>query len=74
MDAKEIRKLLDETADRFAKQGRELFKDRQIFLAALGDTPETEAKFHAWICSHDVTTCPPEVIAWCQAQLNSRKS
>ncbi len=74
MNAKGIRKLLDETADHFAKQGRELFKDRQIFLAALGDTPETEDKFRMWICSHDVTTCPPKVLAWCKKQLGLQRS
>ncbi len=70
MKAEKVRKLLDETAARFAKQGRELFKDRQIFLAALGNTQKTEERFRLWICSHDVTTCPPEVIAWCKKQLD----
>jgi len=65
----EIRRLLDEIIARFIKEGKPRFRDHQIFVEVLGDTLETQDAFLRFL--HDVSTCPPKVIRWCQIQVNA---
>ncbi len=71
MTEDEIRLLFDEAIAHFKKRGDERFRDRQFFFAVLGDTQETRDAFLRFL--HDVATCPPEVIAWCQSQINAHR-
>jgi len=64
----QIRALFEALIARNVKEGRPHSRDRQIFITVLGDTPQTRARFLLFL--HDVGTCPPEVIAWCQQELN----
>jgi len=67
----EVRKLFDETIDHFKKLGKPNFREYQIFAEVLGDTKERRDMFSRFL--HDVSTCPPEVIQWCQRQVNVRR-
>jgi len=60
--------LFDETIAHFKKLGKPNFREYQIFAEVLGDTPERRSAFLKFL--HDVSTCPPEVIRWCQRQIN----
>lgn len=74
----QINQLLDTTIWRLKKEERDKelrsgrahwvgFREYQIFVTALGDTPEARWQFYQFL--HDVATCPPEVLLWCQDQL-----
>lgn len=65
----EIRQLFDETIRHLQKSGTSNFREYQIFMEVLGDTSEMYNLFSGFL--HDVSTCPPEVIKWCQRQLNT---
>jgi len=64
----EIRQLMDDTIAVLKKKGNERFREWQIFVELLGDTPETAETFLKFL--HNVSTCPPEIIQWCQKQVN----
>lgn len=66
----EIRLLFEETIAKFKKKGKSNYRDFQFFIEVLGDTEETRKVFFEFL--HDVSTCPPEVIQWCQEQINPR--
>ena len=65
----DVRLLLDGTIARLKESRGAGFRDRQIFTEVLGDTKEMRAKFLRYL--HDVSTCPPKVIRWCQKQINT---
>lgn len=64
----EVNRLFDDTIDHLKKSGETRFREYQIFAEVLGDTPERRDIFLRFL--HDVSTCPPEVIRWCQRQIN----
>lgn len=66
MTAEEVHQLLSATCVHLNKpeSGR---RDWWIFTQVLGDTPESLAALNTFL--KDVTTCPPEVIAFCQKLL-----
>jgi len=63
MNATEIHTLFSDVCAKLNKpeSGR---RDWWIFQQVLGDTPESRLALNAFL--KDVTTCPPEVIAFCQ--------
>ncbi len=65
-----IRLLFDETLARLKKSRGVGFHERQIFVEVLGDTPKTREVFLGFL--KDVSTCPEEIILWCQMQLNTQ--
>jgi len=64
----EVNQLFDEVIDRLKKSGTMNFREYQIFAEVLGDTQERRNAFFYFL--HDVSTCPPDVILWCQRKLN----
>jgi hypothetical protein len=68
----EVRILLDAAIDLLRISRGKRFRDRQIFAEVLNDTPETREAFRRFL--HDVSTCPPQVIQWCQKQINTRNT
>jgi hypothetical protein len=68
---REINLLFDETITHFRKLGKERFREYQIFEVVLGDTPEKHDAFFRFL--HNVSTCPQEVIRWCQEQINPKR-
>lgn len=68
MNCDEIRALFEALIARKVKEGFPRFRDRQFFLEALGDSEATRRRFALFL--RQVNTCPPEVIAWCQQELN----
>ena len=64
----EVNRLFDETIAHLKKSGKPNFREYQIFAEVLGDTPERREAFLRFL--HDVSTCPPEVIQWCQGRIN----
>ena len=68
----EVNRLFDETIAHFKKSGKPNFREYQIFAEVLGDTKERRDMFFRFL--HDVSTCPPEVVRWCQRQLNTHLS
>ena len=66
----EINRLFDEVIAHLKKSGKPEFREYQIFAEVLGDTPERRVAFLRFL--HDVSTCPPEVIRWCQRQINPK--
>jgi len=71
MPHNEVNLLFDETIAHLKKTRGERFREYQIFVEVLGDTPKTHKAFPRFL--HDVSTCPPEVIRWCQKQINARR-
>ncbi|MFZ2167958.1 MAG: hypothetical protein WAV50_03800 [Minisyncoccia bacterium] len=67
-----VRLLLEDTIARLKEVRGAGFRDRQIFVEVLGDSVETRTKFLRFL--HDVSTCPPKVIRWCQKQINTHVS
>jgi len=65
----EVNQLFDETILCLSKARGAHFREQQIFKEVLGDTPKMSATFLQFL--HDVSTCPPEVIQWCQRQINA---
>lgn len=64
----DIRKLAtDVTAVMRKRLKVKNFADCQIFELVLGKSAATLHTLFMYL--HDVTTCPPEVIAWCEEQL-----
>jgi hypothetical protein len=68
LGADEIRSLFDIVIAKLKKLRGEHFRDRQIFFEVLGEKPETHEVFVKFLS--DVTTCPLEVIQWCQDKIN----
>ena len=68
---REVRALLEDTITRVRKEHSDRFGDYQIFIAVFGNTDDMRTIFYVFL--HDVATCPREVIAWCQARLNTRR-
>jgi len=68
LSCKEVDELFDETIGCLQRADRVQFRERQIFTEVLGDTEETREAFMRFL--HDVSTCPPEVIQWCQVYIN----
>ncbi len=68
----EVNRLFDETLVHLKKLGKPAFREYQIFAEVLGNTQERREAFLSFL--HDVSTCPPEVIRWCQRQLNTHLS
>ncbi len=66
----EVNTLFDETIAHLKKSGKQNFREYQIFAEVLGDTPERREAFRKFL--HDVSTCPPVVIWWCQEQINAK--
>lgn len=67
----EIRKLFDETIARFKKLNKPNYRDYQFFCEVMGDTAVRREAFLCFL--HDVSTCPPDVIQWCQRQINQNR-
>jgi len=66
----EIRLLFDDTILSLKASRGEHFRERQIFFEVLGEKPSTHEVFLKFL--HDVSTCPQEVIRWCQRQINPK--
>lgn len=66
----EIRLLFDDTILSLKASRGDHFREQQTFFEVLGEKPETHAVFLKFL--HDVSTCPIEIIAWCQNQLNAK--
>ncbi len=69
----EVRQLLDETIAHFKKLGKQNCREYQIFVEVLGEMhmPGRHEVFLGFL--HDVSTCPPAVIWWCQEQINAQR-
>lgn len=65
----QINTLFDTTIRMLAPTRGGRFREYQIFVEVLGDTPERRERFLCFL--HDVSTCPPEVIEWCQQELHA---
>jgi hypothetical protein len=63
----EIRCLFDGTITRLIETRGPRFREYQIFMEVLKKKPETLEKFRSFL--HDVSTCPQEVIQWCEKQI-----
>lgn len=61
-----VRALFDATIAHLRSSRGDRFRDRQIFVEVLGEERTRDA-FPYFL--HDVTSCPPKVITWCQEQL-----
>ena len=64
----EVRLLMEATIARLEKSLGTGFREFRIFTHVLGNTPETHDALFKYL--HDVSTCPPEVIRWCQEKIN----
>jgi hypothetical protein len=68
--------MIDEATRRRCNEIRELMQiaannqERPIFIELFG---EEEGSRLYYLFLHDVSTCPPQVIAWCQTRLNARR-
>ena len=63
----EIRLLFYTAIEHLKKTRGPHFREWQIFVEVLGED-EANRVFLGYL--HDVSTCPPEVILWCQEQIN----
>lgn len=66
----EIRLLFYTVIEHLKKSRGSHFREWQIFVEALGNIQETSDAFLLYL--HDVSTCPPEVIRWCEEQINPK--
>ncbi len=64
-----VNRLFDEAVMHLKKTRGDGFREYQIFAEVLGDTQERRDAFLLFL--HDVSTCPPEVILWCQRLINT---
>lgn len=62
----EINRLIDAVIAQRELRSEKRFKERQIFIAALGESRAEDALYEFL---KNVSTCPPEVIHWCQNEL-----
>ncbi len=67
MNHDQIRTLFDTTIAMLAPTRGPRFREYQIFALVLGDPVARREQFLNFL--HDVSTCPPEVIEWCQNEL-----
>jgi hypothetical protein len=68
-----VRLLLEATVMQFRKTRGDRFGDYQIFVEVLGNRGGMYKEiFLPYL--HDVSTCPPEVIRWCQERINTVKA
>lgn len=69
MNHDQVNALFDTTILMLAPTRGDRFREYQIFVEVLGNTAERREHFLRFL--HDVSTCPPEVIAWCQRELHA---
>jgi len=67
MNADQINALFDAVEFQLDPKNVGRYKERWIFERVLGESPETIHLVFTFI--DNVTTCPLEVIVWCQRQL-----
>lgn len=65
----EVRLLFDGVIARLKESRGPRFREFQIFGEVLGENQETREAFSRFL--HDVSTCPPPVIQWCQERINT---
>lgn len=66
-----VRMLVEAAIARLEQVHGAGFREFRIFVQVLGDTPDTSRRLYEYL--HDVSTCPPEVIRWCQEELNKAR-
>ena len=72
MSANQINALFDAVEYRLNPTNTEGFRERWIFEQVFGESPETLRRM--FVFTKDVTTCPPEVIVFCQQSLAPKQT
>lgn len=65
----EIRLLFYTVIEHLKKSRGKHFREYKIFKEVLGENQEMREALLRF--THDVSTCPPEVLEWCKEQLNA---